>query len=369
MGLIGVFQSIQQALKKKTAHGKNARQSGQRTAKWDEPSGDTTLVAASKIVEVLMRAIDENSDVRISFAGSPLEYKTHFLPERERGAEQTCVISSEYLRDRAYLLIGLTDPPEGIEKIKTGRTATLSFVQGGKLNEFNSSLLDAHGARKHSPDTSKGASSWAHSRTNIRAASTKRPSHGVPPETMPEKYRMGETDGAEYGSSGIYKMVFPEKIIRKALRRDAIRVAYSSASMVTLRIKNRDGYEYAATILEISAGGCSFLLASNETSLAEGEILELAFYRGEEKQVTLHGTLCKVQTRRGKEIGHVGFHTKSYEAMREMGELVTHMERIALRERHNLPPTETENLAELYRLTPSASTQEREARASRIRTV
>ncbi|MEO5350809.1 MAG: PilZ domain-containing protein [Magnetococcus sp. YQC-3] len=363
MGLIGVFQSIQQVLTKKMAHGKQGRQSGQPTTKWDEPSGDTTLVAASKIVEVLMRAVDDHSEVRITFGNSPLEYKSHFLPERERGAKQTGAISSEYLRDRAYILIGLTDPPDGIEKIKSGRTATLTFVQGGKLNEFRSSPLGGYEVR------SAGTASQAKSRAGMRAAATTRPAHGVPPAALPEPYRQPERDAAEYGAGEICKMVFPDRIIRKALRRDAVRVAYSSASRVALRIKNTGGYEYTATILEISAGGCSFSLSNDEASLVEGEKLELAFYKDEEKQVSLHGTLFKVQSRRGKEIGHVGFHAESYEAVREMGELVAHMERIALRERHNWSPTETENLAELYHFTPSAATQEREARASRIRTV
>ncbi|MBF0461955.1 MAG: hypothetical protein HQL87_11210 [Magnetococcales bacterium] len=278
------------------------------------------------MVEILMHAVDSHAELHLSFGRKVLEYKTHFLAERETESDQSGALSSEYLRDKAYLRIGPTDSPEGDARIRTGQMATFSFVQGNSVNEFTSCLRSEEGV------TTGGGKGPADSRARA------------------------------------FKMVFPDQIARKPLQRDTIRAANSATTGVTLQVECEEGAHFAATLLDISTGGCSFILPYDETPVSVESLMTLVFSWGEENQVTQHGTLFKIETRQGNVIVHIGFCCGTYRSMQEIGELVTHIECINLRIRHHLAPTETENLSELYRPTSSSSADDLDACASRIRT-
>ncbi len=313
MGII--WQRFIKGVARLTEEGGHGTQRKYATTGWTGDPHGNILKNESKMVEMLMHAVDSRSEVHLSFGRKVLEYRTHFLTGREMGLDESGEPSSEYLRDKAYILVGPTDSPEGNERIGTGQMATLSFVQGNSVNEFTSCLLNK-----------------------------------------------GE-------SHGVFKMAFPDTISRKPVQRDSIRVANSDTTGVTLRVEDDEGADFDATLLDISIGGCSFILPHGETPISVETVMKLVFSWGEKKQIIQHGTLFKIQTRQGKVIVHVGFCAGTYETMQEIGELVTHLECIHLRTRHNLSPTETEGLAELYRLTPSSSEEELGARASHIRTV
>ncbi|MBF0461928.1 MAG: PilZ domain-containing protein [Magnetococcales bacterium] len=367
-----IWQSVSQAVARLTGHGRKAKKEMFVNKGFGASTSDETLSTATKIVEVLMRAVADKAEVRVSLGGSVLEYKTRLLPERETRPDQGGMFSSEYLRDGAYLLIGPTIPPEGNEKIKAGRIATLTFMQDGKVIEFKSRFVDEHALRGMTALGGK-RKTVAGSPSSLRSVPKKRPLHGVSPATAAQGKRVDAEDEDPYGVEGgvaqPLTMAFPAEIVRKALRRDAVRVEYSDATGVTLRIRSEGGADFDATILDISMGGCSFVLPYDVAFLSNGTMLELTFSWGEEEQVVQHGIFSKAQTPQGKAVGHVVFSAKTYESIQAVGALVTHIERVRLRVRHNLPPNATEGLAELYRLTPSSSAQELGARANRIRTV
>lgn len=369
MGITGVLQMVRQMIEKRTGRQGTLRTKGHLAAKWDENPGDTTLVAESKMVEILMHAVDSHAEVRVSVGGNPLEYIAHFLPEREFGPGGGGRLSSEYVRDKAYILVGPTEPPEGSEKLSNGRVARFTFVQGGKLNIFWSSLFDEYAVHKSDAPRSPLPASWNLSMTNRRVVPKRGPAHALPPDRVAARLRQESAEEDPHSARGECKLRFPDKILRQAVRRGTVRVECPTSTGVTLQVRSTEGARFDASVLDISTGGCSFLFPDDESPLSEGCTLALTFSWGEEREVLQHGTLFRVQNKRGRMVGHVGFHATRYEAIRELGELVTHIERVHIRTRHNQSPTETENLADLYRPTPSASTQEREARANRIRTV
>lgn len=369
MSITGVLQMVRQMVEKRTGRQGTARTGGHLSAKWDENPGDTTLVAESKMVEILMHAVDSHAEVRVSIGGNPLEYVTHFLPEREFGPGSSDRLSSEYIRDKAYILVGPTEPPEGSEKLSNGRVARFTFVQGNKLNIFWSSLFDEYAVRKPDAPRAHLPASWNLSMANRRVAPKRGPAHALPPDRVAARLRQESAEEAPRGARDACKLCFPDKILRQAVRRGALRVECPASTGVTLQVRSAEGARFEASVLDISTGGCSFLFPDDESPLSEGCALTLTFSWGEEREVLQHGTLFRVQNKRGRMVGHVGFHATQYEAIRELGELVTHIERVHIRTRHNQSPTETENLADLYRPTPSSSAQEREARANRIRSI
>ncbi|MEO5350671.1 MAG: hypothetical protein H7836_13640 [Magnetococcus sp. YQC-3] len=112
---------------------------------------DNVLTNEARIVDMLMQAVDSNAEVLIAFGSKVIAYKTHFQKEKETGASAGTEPSSEYLRDMAYVLIGPTDPLEGITKLLNNQPATLSFVSGGKFNEFEARYLNELDLQKLSP--------------------------------------------------------------------------------------------------------------------------------------------------------------------------------------------------------------------------
>ncbi|MBF0184642.1 MAG: PilZ domain-containing protein [Magnetococcales bacterium] len=272
----------------------------------------------TKIAEILMQASDAHTELHIAFGSRVLEYKTRLLPDHENVHGGASALSSEYLRNHSYLLLAGTDPADGNEKIQLGRMGMVTFMSGGKLHEFKTMRLPA---------------------TTLSA------DHSPP-----------------------HRMSFPEQMTRKPLRRDAARIPYQPASGVSMRLVDAEGVHYDAVILDISVGGCRFLLPHDQSPPQEGSQVRFFFQWRDDQELVQEGTMFKVQYRQGEVIGHAGFHADNYEAIRTIGELVTHIERIHLRIRHNMSPHETENLAELYQsMHLDTIANELEARANRVR--
>ncbi|MEO5340263.1 MAG: DUF2784 domain-containing protein [Magnetococcus sp. MYC-9] len=138
-------------------------------------------------------------------------------------------------------------------------------------------------------------------------------------------------------------------------RRDAIRIPYAEATDMVLQIKSQEGNTLDVVLLELGIGGCSFLFPDEEPFLPEGALLELTFHWCVDQRLSLPGNLLRVERRSEVVTGHLLFSIDTPEAERALGALVTWMERIHLRARHNWSATETENLAALYRNSGSHS--------------
>jgi hypothetical protein len=272
-------------------------------------SSNEDLTDGTKIAGLLMQALDSTLEVRVSFGGGILEYKSHFLPERDHSPHGGGALSSEYLRSRLYVLIDHTSPMEGGERIRSGRTATFSFAQAGKLYTFTASLYD-----------------------NLHGLSKK--------EALP-----GQVVGGALPNLAVF---FPDHLFCKVVQRDSVRIENVESAGVELRVRNEEGSDFIAAVLDISMGGCSFIFPGDEELISSGTVLELRFRWGEEREIFRRGVLYKLKRKSGTIVGHVGFRTDDYEAVRETGELVGHIERIHLRRRHNWSANETENLSELY---------------------
>lgn len=135
----------------------------------------------------------------------------------------------------------------------------------------------------------------------------------------------------------------------RTLHRDSVRIGCSDIVGLMLNIKREDGSNFDATIEDLSVGGCCFILPDDEFPIPEGTQLDLTFYWCEDIQIIQHGTLSRMHTRQNKVTGHVRFCVKNHESIWKISELVTHIERIHLRARHNWSPTETESLGSSYR--------------------
>ncbi|WP_130472191.1 PilZ domain-containing protein [Candidatus Magnetaquicoccus inordinatus] len=288
----------------------------------DEKPKENIQEDPATIAQTLMHAVDSRSEVQVCFGSKILIYRSRFLPEVESGAGGSGELSSEYLRNMDYLLIGPTDPPEGYYKFLHGRAATLFFVYGGKINQFVSSLWNGFSTREMSVATNvqKTASSYAPARpeTALSAATD-------------------SLDGSAVMSS--LKLIFPERIFRKAQQRDSVRIKYHEDARVLLTITRAAGYDFFAKIVDLSTGGVRFELPSDEPFIAEKSEVSTTFSWAEEMAVTTRGTVVKIMLRKGKPVGQIIFAADSYEVIRDIGKLVTHIERVHLRNRH--PLTET----------------------------
>ncbi len=321
MSTTGMLHTLRQVFGNLAHHGGGRPRGAPPGVGRSKRVGDADLVDASKYVAMLMEAVDDHTEVRISFGNSILEYKSRFLPDRETGESRGEGLSSEYLRDRSYIRIAPTDPPEGSGKIQAGRTATLRFLQGGRVSTFQSSLFDECGVHGLTRTTAR------------RGGVARTPS-------KPDRFFVRQTPDdflVENGAQPL-KIIFPDRIVRQRLQRGAVRVEYSDATGVTLHVKGEGGGVFEATLLDVSTGGCSFV-PNDEVLPSEGSALTLAFRWGEERELVQRGILSKVHSKRGRVVAHVVFHPKTYESIREVGELVTYIERIYLRTRHNRSST------------------------------
>ncbi|MEO5364287.1 MAG: DUF2784 domain-containing protein [Magnetococcus sp. DMHC-8] len=132
-------------------------------------------------------------------------------------------------------------------------------------------------------------------------------------------------------------------------RRASVRVDNTDATGVMLAIRQADGTTFDATLLAVGAGGCTLVWPDEEPRSAVGMPLVFTFFWCDGQRVSRHGTLLRWQMRGNEMTGDAGFAVADHDTDRAMGELVTWMERIHLRTRRDWSPTETENLAELYR--------------------
>ncbi|WP_130469874.1 PilZ domain-containing protein [Candidatus Magnetaquicoccus inordinatus] len=316
MNTHSLWQQLSSAMSRLTGHGQPRHPNASSSRDGDRSAQSELLQNKTKIAELLMQASDAHTELHISFGSRVLEYKTRILPDKEMIHAGATALSSEYLRNHTHLLLGCTDPADGNDKIHLGRMGVVTFILGGKLHEFKTMRLPS--------DT---------------------PSPG-----------------------NAHRMQFPEQMSRKALRRDAARIPYQPASGVSLRLVDEDGSSFEAIILDISMGGCRFLLPHDQSPPAEGSQVRFFFQWRDDQELVQQGTLFKVQYRQGEIVGHAGFHADNYEAIRMIGELVTHVERINLRLRHNLSPTETENIADLFQSAHlDTIAHELEARSNRVR--
>lgn len=246
---------------------------------------DDILTEAPRIASILMQAADDKTQVEITFGSRILIYKTRIAleldqdPKGDGGSEP----SSEYLRKKSYMLLGQIDPPEGNEKLCHASLAVMQFPQGNKFNEFHSNLLEA---------------------------------------------MVGED-----GKSPMYKLEFPRTIYRKPQRRDSVRFDVQEKSAVKLTVERPALVTFRALPVDISMGGMRFIQPSNVAPLTDGSRLTLTFEWPFEKKLVIPGILVKSKQALGKTRVHVRFSVDSYQITRDLGELVTHVERVELKQR------------------------------------
>ncbi|MEO5340600.1 MAG: hypothetical protein H7837_08800 [Magnetococcus sp. MYC-9] len=308
-----------------------------------EGSDDNILTNEYKIIEMLMDVVDRKSEVLLTFGSKVLVYKTHLLPDKESGASGGSEPSSEYIRDRKYLLMGPTDPQEGVIKLQNGHPATLAFAYGGRFNEFSTGLLQSDVifdvAKRGSASAPAGPVPLK--RPGVPSAPSPRPlppaagpamvrRPGMPPGALPEASAAGMGVPA-----GPFKLTFPDTIFRKRRQRNSVRIKYFDEARVLLQVRREAGYSFPAPILDIGVGGVCFAFPIDEAAIAEGSELEATFQWAEGQEVTTRGTLLKMGTRQGKVSGQMSFANDSYEVIRGLGEMVSHVERIRLQARSN----------------------------------
>ncbi len=356
---IGIFQAVHQIAAQLTGHLKKDQGKGRLTEKLAEEPDDDLITVDTRIAEMLMQAVDSKLEVLVTFGSKVLVYRSKFMPDKEIGPGGSDILSSEYLRDRAYIVIGPTDPLDGITKLQNGRSATLSFVYGGKFNEFEAHIWDGL-AVGNSTDTEEKRRLLSATRmhpkqgmfrqpgTPSTPTATQRPT--VLPKSVPAAQAgvanggmmgagQGVADGVATEASQECKLTFPDKIFRRPQRRSTVRVKCSEDARVSLSIKREAGYSFFAPIVDVSVGGVCFVLPNDEAIMFEGSEEEVTFrwsegqYEEDAREVTDKGTLLKMGNRQGKPVGQLVFSAESYEVIREMGELVAHIERARLQSR------------------------------------
>ncbi|MBF0184279.1 MAG: hypothetical protein HQM06_07810 [Magnetococcales bacterium] len=314
-----------------------------------EEEDNTIVTDEFRIIEMLMHVVDAKSEVMLTFGNKVLVYKAHFLPEKETGPGASEEPSSEYIRNKAYIVLGQTDPPGGPVKLANGHTATFSFVFGSKFNEFTADIYQAipdamaqtaglgPGGVPQRPSISgmpgmpgrPGAPAallrpGAMPMVPLRTAKPLAPAPGTPQATQEP----------EAESTITCKITFPDKLFSKPQRRAAARIKYYAEARVVMNISREAGTVFMAAIADVGIGGVCFYLPEEEAQLSEGAEVEVSFsWEEDERQVSVKGTLIKMGTRHSKPAGQIVFNVDSYEHVREIGELVAHVERSRLQMR------------------------------------
>ncbi|MBF0096151.1 MAG: PilZ domain-containing protein [Magnetococcales bacterium] len=310
---------------------------------------NTIITDEFRIFEMLMHVIDAKSEVLLTFGNKVLVYKAHFLPEKETGPGAGEEPSSEYIRNKQYIVIGPTDPQGGRTKLANGHVATFSFVYGSKFNEFTASIYQAipdnlaavgaggmpqrpglpplpgmPGAIGRPGAPGMGLRPGMAPMVPLRTAKPLAPPPGAPVATAEP----------ESETPTVYKITFPEKLFSKPQRRAAVRIKYYPEARVAMSISREAGTTFAAAIADVGVGGVCFYLPEEEAQLSEGAEVDVGFTWEEgERQVVVKGTLIKMATRHGKPAGQIVFNVDSYEHVREIGEMVAHVERSRLQMR------------------------------------
>ena len=302
-----------------------------------EDADGNILTNEYKIIEMLMDVVDGKSEILLTFGSKVLAYKTHMLPDQESGLSSGSEPSSEYLRDKAYILIGDTDPPEGAIKLLNGHPATLSFAYGGRFNEFATELQVPTGeiaVGKGGVTALAGKYPIPPQRPGLakRAGAPSAATPGTPPGVgaAPASAQQ-EAAGGMAVPAGPFKVVFPDTIFRKKRQRSTVRVQYLEEARVVLHVRREAGSKFPCTIMDVGTGGLCFAFPRDEAAIAEGSEVESTFLWEEgSREVTVRGTLLKMGTRKGKTTGQIVFVSESYEVIRALGEVVSHIERVRL---------------------------------------
>ena len=246
------------------------------------------ITVPAKIVTILMQAADDGTTVDISFGSRILIYKTAIALDVDTDSQGAggSEPSSEYLRQRKYLLIKTIDPLEGNDKLRAVSSATLQFPQGNKFNGFHVRLIE---------DMSGGV----------------------------------DENGVDRPS--LFKLEFPDTLFREAQRRAAARFGVPENAMVRLTIEREAGVTFQAPLFNLGAGGLNFQQPDNFAPLTENSHLKIILDWPPENRLTVPGTLVKNRAASGKNYCHVRFSVENFEMSRMLGELVTHVERSELK--------------------------------------
>lgn len=266
-----------------------------------ETEEDDIITSVSKIASILMQAADDRSLVEIAFGSRILVYKTRieFDVDTDPGGAGGTELSSEYLRQGRHMLIGPIDPPEGNDKLMAAGMATLQFAQGTRFNEFHTRYI--------------------------------------------------ENRTSQDGEQPLYALEFPQTVFRKQQRRASARFPVSEAAAVILTVERPALITFRALLLDIGTGGISFMqpkdiaplksrsdkradMMSSEMSgdYPENCHLHLKFHWPFEQELEVPGVLIKNKVAMGKTRVHVRFSVESYELSRELGLLVSYVERLEL---------------------------------------
>ena len=256
-----------------------------------EKEEDDMVTAGSKIASILMQAADDGTTVEISFGSRILTYKTKILfdVDKDPGGAGGSELSSEYLRSGQYMLIDTIDPPEGNDKLRATSMASMLFPQSNKFNEFHARLLEDLGG--------------------------------------------GEVDENGVVKPSKFMLEFPHTIFRKVQRRASARFEVPGKAMIVLTVERPALVTFRAQLLNLGTGGLSFQQPDDVAPLTENCHLKLTFNWPPENQLVIPGTLVKNKSALGKTRVHVRFSIETFEMSRAIGELVTHIERMELKER------------------------------------
>lgn len=260
-----------------------------------EKDDEDVITEPRKIASMLMQAADQNTTLAIAFGSRILSYEATIALDIDDDPATTD-LSSEYLRKGEYFLISISDP-DGIAKIRATPSASIQFPQNNNFNEFYTLMQEEVGGGEQ--EASSG--------------------HDVSPEGTVQ--------------AQIFKMNFPDTVFKKKQRRASARFEVPESAMVTLTVERPALITFPALLRNIGDGGLNFIQPADIAPLTEKCHLVVTLHWPPENEIILHGTLVK-NLRTLKETNvHVRFAVESYELSRELGELVTYVERFELKAR------------------------------------
>ncbi|NGZ05186.1 MAG: PilZ domain-containing protein [Magnetococcales bacterium] len=124
--------------------------------------------------------------------------------------------------------------------------------------------------------------------------------------------------------------------------RQAVRLKDLEAAGVLLNVQWSRGIHFDVIPMDISTGGCAFLIPDPFEPVTVGSRLELTLHWCVDRRISLEGILLRVE--KGKEgwSGHVRFSSPNPQSMRVVSDLVIALERRMLQQRSGWEATGTE---------------------------
>lgn len=243
------------------------------------------ITEATAITNILSQAVDIKTPLEIQFGLKILTFNTQLEKEiPPYGKNNSDTPSNNYIFSKKHIRIGIIDPPEGNKKIEVAHFAIASFMLNHAIYEFKTFAIE-----------------------------------------MPEDLKKRNPPG--------FHLAFPEALYSKKQKRRTTRAPVPIAAKVQLFIGRMSGSEFEAQLMDISVGGFSFFMPEETAHLMEGTELTVHMVWPEQQSLTLKGQLLRATHKGGKASCQAKFVGITYEETRDLGELVTYIQRKALKEK------------------------------------